>query len=251
MVLSAHPDDDVLGAATLLLRGPTVAVVQLTDGVPRAPRWRSPSAEAGEEGYRAQRRRESLEALAVAGLPASALHALGGRDLESIDEAAALARRLATLVERVCPARLCTHPYEGGHPDHDTAALVARAALSLASAPVELREMTSYHAGPGGALEAGVFLPGVGVPEEVRVLAPDERDAKRRMLAAHASQAAVLAQFSVDVERFRPAPRHDFGRPPHPGPVLHELRGWGDGARWRTRATDALAELGLGSDGCR
>jgi len=250
MLLSAHPDDDVIGAASVLLSGGAVGVAQLTDGVPRDSRWWSRSAALDEEGYRTQRRRESEAALAVAGLPLAALHLLGGRDQDAIEEAVPLARRLAALLSEIRPARLCTHPYEGGHPDHDAAALIGRAAVSLTPSPPELWEMTSYHLGPDGGLASARFLGPAG-PEEVRHLSAPERAGKRRMLEAHASQAAVLAQFMVDLERFRPAPRYDFHRPPHAGALLYEREGWGRGETWRARAREALARLGLREDGCR
>jgi hypothetical protein len=63
------------------------------------------------------------------------------------------------------------------------------------------------------------------------------------------SQREVLRAFPVDTERFRPAPRYDFSRPPHVGPLLYESRGRGvTGAQWRSlaQAQAALGALGLG-----
>lgn len=249
MLISAHPDDDVIAAAGLLLSGRVQAVVQLTDGVPVDHRWWSPEAMRDEDGYRLQRRRESEAALAVAGLEPSALFPLHGRDMAAVEEIPSLVRTLLALLDVLRPSRLVTHPYEGGHPDHDTAALVSRAATSLAPGPPELWEMTSYHLGAEGRTVSGRFLPSA-VPEESRMLTAAEQEAKRRMLAAHASQARVLRQFTIDVERRRPAPRYDFARPPHDGALLYEQQGWGDGEAWRARAREALAQLGLGEDAC-
>ena len=70
------------------------------------------------------------------------------------------------------------------------------------------------------------------------------------MVACHATQARVLAPFPLGPERFRSAPRYDFSRPPHPGPLHYERADsgatWGiDGARWRAEATAAARRLGL------
>jgi hypothetical protein len=65
------------------------------------------------------------------------------------------------------------------------------------------------------------------------------------MLACHTSQARTLAEFRVEAERYRPASRYDFGAPPHPGMLWYEQFDWGiTAARWRTLASEALAELG-------
>src|SRR5262245_61029335 len=252
VLLSAHPDDEVIGAAWILLSGQPLAVAELTDGVPVDRRWWSDAACSADGAYRAQRRSESEDALAVAGLPPSALHRLGGRDLAAIDEAPRLVRALAALLDRVRPARLCTHAYEGGHPDHDTAALVGRAAVSLASVAPDLWEMTSYHLGPGGAPAAATGrFQCADMPEELRVLSPTKQEAKLKMFAAHRTQAGVLRRFPIDVERQRPAPRYDFTRPPHPGELDYERLGWGEGTVWRRKAAEALKRLELAEDGCR
>ena len=68
------------------------------------------------------------------------------------------------------------------------------------------------------------------------------------MLACHASQAQTLAQFDVEVERYRQAPGYDFTSSPHPGRLWYEQFDWGmTGAQWRTLAGQALVELGLWS----
>jgi N-acetylglucosamine malate deacetylase 2 len=107
--------------------------------------------------------------------------------------------------------------------------------------------MTSYHLGPEG-LHAGDFLPDVqadarGVTIE---LTPEECADKRALLACFASQKDTLRWFRVDVERFRPAPRYDFLRPPHAGPLFYEQHAWGmTGSRFRELAAQALEQLQL------
>jgi len=59
--------------------------------------------------------------------------------------------KLVGLIHRLQPTVILTHPYEGGHPDHDACSLAVRAALdSSPEADTELWEFTSYHAGAAG-----------------------------------------------------------------------------------------------------
>ena len=110
-------------------------------------------------------------------------------------------------------------------------------------------EFGGYHATPEGGRETS-FVVHPGFPEKVFRLSDAERRLKSRMLELHATQAAVLADFPRDRERFRLAPTYDFSRPPHPGHLLYERAGsggdWGiDGTRWRAQASAASERLGL------
>jgi LmbE family N-acetylglucosaminyl deacetylase len=62
-----------------------------------------------------------------------------------------------------------SHPYEGGHPDHDATAFAVHAACRLMARRVggspRIVEFACYHAGEG-SLRTGEFLPGSEVPEE-------------------------------------------------------------------------------------
>jgi LmbE family N-acetylglucosaminyl deacetylase len=245
LVLAAHPDDETLGAGALLCRAADVHVVHLTDGAPHdRGLWpRELAASVDRETYASIRREELLAALARAGVDPGRVHGLGFADQEAAHHLAAASRALASLLDEFQPELVITHPYEGGHPDHDAAAFVARAALRLQRRrPPELAEMTSYHAGPQ-ELVTGAFLPSARPILENRL---DGREAarKREMLALFASQREVLAPFGVACEPLRPAPLANFAAPPHRGPLHYERLGWAlDGAQFRTLAARAVEEL--------
>jgi LmbE family N-acetylglucosaminyl deacetylase len=141
-----------------------------------------------------------------------------------------------------------THPYEGGHPDHDACAFAVQAACALlgflgAAAPLRA-EFACYHA-HGGQLRAGHFWDLPGYPERVVALEAPQRERKHAALAELLTH-AVTDSYPVDIERLRRAPSYDFTRPPPPQDVLYERQGSGmTGPLWREQVRDALQTLGL------
>jgi len=165
-----------------------------------------------------------------------------------------LTMHLVDILREFRPTAILTHPYEGGHPDHDATAFAVHAACARVPSPPEVFEFTSYHsaaAHPGRvespAMEVGKFLPNTDHGEPV-VLADEERDLKSRMISCYASQLHMLRNFPVDVERYRPAPTYDFTSAPHSGRLFYENFDWGvTGERWRRLAEEALRTLGAGT----
>ena len=254
-VLAAHPDDEIIGLGATLAASAAngCGVLHVTGGAP-ADRslWPAECASGTQQDYAAMRRCEAETALAYAGVPIERIHCLGAEDQKVIRRVSELARVLADWLMPQRLAVLITHPYEGGHPDHDATALVAHLARALlwrrgVQAP-RLYEMTSYH-GRDGELRTGEFLYEGGLSFE-RVLDAHDRELKRRMLDAFWSQRRTLAPFGVDVERFRPAPPYRFDHPPHPGPLCYERMGWMDGREWRALAMRALDDFSLQEDAC-
>jgi LmbE family N-acetylglucosaminyl deacetylase len=238
-ILAAHPDDETIGASALLaLARPRV--IFLTDGAPRDRRFWPQGYCGTREDYASCRRAEAQNALAIAGISPERITWLGGTDQEAIFEAGALAARLANLSPMLEAGVLITHPYEGGHPDHDAAALIASATIRQ-STDCLLLEMTSYHAREGGC-ETGEFLNSDPAQEAVFELSAEDQQRKQEMLNAYASQKLVLQSFPVDRERLRIAPKYDFSRPPHAGPLWYETMGWMTGAKWRATTTEAMRE---------
>lgn len=245
-VIAAHPDDETVGAASVLLRGADAAVVHLTDGAPREPRLRPGHGD--RAAYARLREVEARAALEVAGV--TRIVGLGAVDQEAVSSLAPLARELAAVLSALAPRIVVAHAYEGGHPDHDAAAIATRAALALLQRTEGLTprlvEMTGYHL-DAGRLATNEFLPG---PRAVHHrLSPDERRKKRAMLDRYASQREVLAPFRIDEEQFRLAgPLSPWARP-HPGILNYELRGWTTFEEFRAAAISGLRALGIGGGG--
>jgi LmbE family N-acetylglucosaminyl deacetylase len=245
LVLAAHPDDEVIGASWLLTQLSEVHVLHVTDGTPLAgAAWRAVGGRTALESA-GIRRAELLEAMAVAGIPPSSCARLGLTEGEAWRDLDTLVWGVVDAFMTWAPDLLLTHAYEGGHPDHDAAAFAAQAAVRVLSRmhlPVPaLAEFTSYHRGDDGGLVTGEFLPD---PQPVFAveLGPDDRRRKRAMLRAFASRKRVLDTFTVDHEYYRAAPRYDFTRAPHAGPLFYETQPCSvTGGQWRAAAAATLA----------
>jgi len=249
LLVAAHPDDETVGAGAMLPRIPQVTVVHVTDGAPRDPSDAIAAGFATRDDYARARRRELCNALELAGVAPSALVSLDFVDQEASLDLAYATLRLVDVLRELRPDFVLTHPYEGGHPDHDAVAFSAHAACALSDKHPEVWEFTSYHsADPHGApqIETGLFLD--GDPGEAVVLCEADRALKRNMTECFTTQQHMLRHFPLDRERYRPAPSYDFTEAPHAGRLYYENFPWGmSGERWRDLAASAASNLGLPS----
>jgi len=253
LVVLAHPDDEVLAMGGRLERMKASRLVCVTDGAPVDGGDARAHGFGSLEAYRAARREELRAALRLGGVPEECAGELlvDGRVLS--DQTAALhlvelTRAVLAEIERFGPEAVLTHPYEGGHPDHDACAFAVWAAVRLmgdGERPVVV-EAPFYFAGPGG-METGEFLPGLGDEAEVVwELSEEEQRQKRERLACFGSQQETLRQFGVERERYRVSRGYDFLRAPQDGRLFYEGFGWGmTGERFRELAGLALIALGL------
>jgi LmbE family N-acetylglucosaminyl deacetylase len=244
LVLVAHPDDETVGAGGRLASLDPAAIVVITDGAPRDPFFMREAGCTDRAGYAALRRRELESALAAAGVPRERVRHLGCVDQEAALDLEELSAVVRSACEELRPEVVLTHPYEGGHPDHDAAAFAAQAAVRMlpAHARPTVLELAFYHRGPHGFVW-GHFAgdPGRTVPLRGEPLAR-----KRAMLDCYRSQARVLAQVPLDAERVRAAADYDFGAPPPPGVFHYDAFGWGlRGEEFRRQAAATWRSLGL------
>jgi LmbE family N-acetylglucosaminyl deacetylase len=197
--------------------------------------------------YADLRRRELRAALETAGVQRLPLVCLGYADQEASFHMGRIARQLARLLRRFRARLVFTHPYEGGHPDHDACAAAARFALQLMDERTRphLLEFASYHASPTGSFETERLL-GRSKRNWKRPLTEEQRRHKRDVLSRYTSQQRVLQEFPLEREPIREAPRYCFAKPPQRGKLLYENFTWGiTGRRWRTQARKTMKSLGL------
>jgi LmbE family N-acetylglucosaminyl deacetylase len=234
VVVAAHPDDEMLAMAGRLATLKNLTVVQLTDGAPRSNVDARRAGFCRREHYAAERENETLNALAVLGLDCRRIRA-GVPDQESLFFIPRLLRMLECELQDT--ALVFTHPYEGGHPDHDTAALVVQLTCDLirskGGTPPARLEFASYHH-RSGELVTGRFWPDHTCLEIAVALEEQAAKTKCRALAEYRTQETVIQWFQPRQERYRAAPRYDFAQPPPPGLAQYDLFGWSmTAARWR------------------
>lgn len=200
VVVTAHADDEVITFGAALRRLAAATIVQLTTSV---------SGRGPDYGAQVEARHAERAAAAVAGgwrWPIVDGH-VAARDAH---------RHLGRLLELVSAALVdtdvvWTHPYEGGHLDHDAAAWLVQTACARMATPPLRMEFASYH-----AQGFGVFSP-VASATVVRPVSGQAWLLKRQALRAYASQAHIIRKFpSVQVEHYRIAPVYDFTRPAVP-----------------------------------
>ncbi len=242
LVVGAHPDDEIIGLGTRLPLLAEVTLARITDGSPLNPHDARAAGFKSREEYARARHAELIAALSLAGIGAERTRELGYSDQEAARHLVGLTKKITALIAKEKPDAVVTHPYEGGHPDHDAAAF----GVHYAAPPVHL-EFASYHS-IGGKFEAGVFLPNRRNAVKEVILTAAERKLKKKMFGCFVSQRKVLKIFPVDAERFREAPLYDFSEPPHEGPVHYDAYDWGlKSGEWLKLARAAIATLAKSS----
>jgi N-acetylglucosamine malate deacetylase 2 len=250
-VIVAHPDDETIGCGAQLRRLDKVSVILVTNGAPRGGGDARAHGYASVDSYAAARTRELCSAMALAGVPASRIIELGFSDQAAALHLLDLARSIYFLLAARSINVVLTHAFEGGHPDHDATAFAVHTVAALRrrhSEKLGIIEMPFYHAENNGWATQN-FSRQPDCPEVTTPLNRSERELKRRMLAAHATQRATLSAFHVEAEYFRRAPAYDFLSLPNQGQLLYERYDWGlTGKDWLALSRAALGEMGLAGD---
>lgn len=180
VVVSPHPDDEVLGCGGLLHTarslGIDVRVVSITDGeacYPDAKQWTP-------DRLRDTRRRELLDALACLGVAPDCIRPLAVADGRVAAEEAAIARALQN--ELRPGDRVLTTWRGDGHPDHEATARAAAQAAVKSGATLVQFPVWAWH-----WLDPATATP--GLPGALRCrLSTAARAAKHRALDCFGSQ---------------------------------------------------------------
>jgi LmbE family N-acetylglucosaminyl deacetylase len=247
VIVVAHPDDEAIGAGARMRALPGVVVAHVTDGAPRHIEAARRNGHGTREDYLRARREEVVAALGLVGIPPQRIRCLGFVDGEAALRLVEVSYAVAGLLDELRPEVVLTHPYEGGHTDHDATAFAVHLACGVlrregAPAPIVL-ELASYHNRDGHRVHAD-FLPFWPVPTRRVELPTEAQLLKARMFRYFTTQQKVLSAFPLNVERFRIAPRYIFTVPPHDGPLDYERYCTTiTGAEWRANAEKALHVL--------
>lgn len=229
IVIVAHPDDETIALGARLGRFGQAHFVHVTDGAPHNEEDSRAHGFATLGDYRAARARELDCVFRTAGIPNVSRECLNIADQETAFQLTPLTWRIRDLLREHEPQIVFTHPYEGGHPDHDACAFVVHHAVMLLHtecrpAPM-IVEAPFYHMGSTG-IQTTSFLH--RLPGEVECpLSFEERQRKAERVRCFATQQQTLQSFQFDIERFRIAPAYDFERPAHKGKVFYDSFLWG------------------------
>jgi N-acetylglucosamine malate deacetylase 2 len=244
LIVAPHPDDETIGAAGWMLRhrDSEIAVLYVTNGSPRDVSDAHAAGFESREDYAAARRGEAARALGLVGIGAAGTRRFDFVDRECYLHLPEFVARMTTIFEELRPGIVLSPAYEGGHPDHDSAAFAVAKAKAGLREPFRHMEYRLYHAAPDGTMDTKNFLPSPSSPVEICPLSDAEQETKSRMFGCFQSQQRFLKEFRLEEERFRDAPKYDFSLPPHDGALLYELWGWGiSGSEWRRLAMEAGA----------
>ena len=244
LVVAAHPDDEVIGLGYCLFSLRPVKIIHLTDGAPYDMRDALSWGFSTREEYARARHAELEQVCSLLRLAPDTLSGMWFPDQTLSWHLKDAAELLVNCFRKINPAVVITHPYEGGHPDHDAAAFAVRAALRLMNpAPVHL-EFASYN-----RIGWLTYLP-QPASECCTISVPEEGKTRKQMLLnCFQTQQRTLLGIPLDREYLRVAPAYRFTEPPHPGKLHYEHYPWGmTGEQFRKLAAETLRALNL-SDG--
>lgn len=246
-VIVAHPADEIVGAGCLISKLLDVTVLHVTDGAPHDMHDAEAAGFKERSEYAEARKQECISALAIANVPEDRVVDFAVTDQCASHCLTDLTKRITTFLQQSGADIVVTHPYEGGHPDHDATAFATHAALQLMKRngfrPPALFEMALH---PSEDFKAKVpeFLPDAG--GETTTLLLDERaqELKQRMFECFETQRESLQVSPFGPEKFRQPPAYDFSVPPQPGKLHYENFDWAPRSEeWQSLASKALADL--------
>ena len=245
-VIAAHPGDEIVGAGCLISKLGNVSVVHVTDGARDVEVARAAGFE-DVASYAKARKQECVDALTLANVSEDHVIDFAAPDTSACDCLSDLTKRIAHHLQESRANIVLTHPYEGGHPDHDATALATHAALQLMKQngfkPPTLFEM-ALHPGNDEISKVTEFLPGAEGETTTLVLDQRATELKRRMFECLKSQQQSIEASPWGYERFRLPPEYDFSAPPQKGRLHYENFDWAPRSEeWLVRARNAMNDL--------
>jgi LmbE family N-acetylglucosaminyl deacetylase len=246
-VIVAHPADEIVGAGCLISKLIDVTVLHVTDGAACDMNNAEAAGFRRRADYAEARREECLAALAIANVPEDRVVDFGITDRSAAYCLATLSRRITTFLQESAADIVVTHPYEGGHPDHDATAFATHAALRLLKengfCPPVLFEM-ALHPDKDFRAKLQDFL--TGCERETTTLLLDKRaeELKQRMFDCLETQKESLEVSPLGPERFCQHMNYDFNLPPKRGKLFYEHFDWAPRSdQWQLLAAQALSTL--------
>jgi LmbE family N-acetylglucosaminyl deacetylase len=239
VIVVAHPDDEVIAAGGQLHRWPNVHFVHVTNGSPSSLDDALAAGCRTREEYARLRRKEFERVLRYFNLPKDRSITFNFDDQQTSFSLHEVSDSIARTLRDLSPDIVLTHPFEGGHPDHDATTFAVHAANQ---GDRQIIEFAGYN-NAAGYFRAGEFLSEYSTEEIGRDLLPFERLQKEALFNYYSSQLGTLALFGTTHERFRVAPRYDFCRAAHSGQLYYERYPWGMTADlWSELAREATAQ---------
>jgi hypothetical protein len=233
LVLSPHPDDEVVGFACALsrlsARGGRAAILHLTEGIPSASELFPWDRRRRSERV-ARRRDEALASARFLGASVAGFLPIPSRRLK--DRADEAMTAISSAIAEFDVDAVWVPCWEGGHQDHDAAALLASllpGRLSAMGVGVPEFFEAPLYGFAGGSVRCQEFPPRafpVSGMEWSLSLSEKERSFKRALLSVYASERGNLGYVGTEREGLRSVGGTDFSRPPHEGTPFWRRFGW-------------------------
>lgn len=245
LIVSAHPDDETIGAGSIFNKIENISFLHTTNGAPGNEVFKTAAGLTSSAEYSKQRFNEFYQVLKLAKCAPNHHIKFGFKDQQTSFQLSLLTMRMIESLKSVKPDFIFVHPFEGGHPDHDAAAFAVHNAVSILKMeghPIEIIEYTSYF-NHNGLMQTGEFL-SAATPVFKIDLNEKQKVLKQRMYECFASQTEIFKYFPISSEKYRQAPVYDFTTPPSQGKMYYDLFNWGiDSHTWFRNSRIAMNEI--------